>query len=204
MRRLVVLLCALSAYAYSRMRFTGRRLSLLVLLLLQQLPQFLAMIALFLIMIGISRYFPQIGLNTSIGLIMIYLGGALGLNTWLMKGFFDSIPKDMDEAAKVDGASHVQVFFTIVLPLVVPIMAVVTLLTFIMAVNDFILQSIMLRDAQQWTLAVGLYNFIAEDYGARWGPFAAGALMAAVPVILLFMFLQRYLTSGLMAGSVKG
>jgi len=141
-----VFLCALAAYVYSRMRFTGRRLSLLSLLLLQMLPQFLAIIAIFLLMIGIGRFFPEIGLNTLAGLIAIYLGGALGLNTWLMKGFFDTIPHDLDESAKIDGASHAQVFFTMILPLAAPILAVVTLLSFIVAINDFIVQSVLLTD----------------------------------------------------------
>ncbi len=199
-----VFLCALAAYVYSRMRFHGRRTSLLALLLLQMLPQFLAIIAIFLLMIGLGRFFPEIGLNTLAGLIAIYLGGALGLNTWLMKGFFDTIPHDLDESAKIDGASHVQVFFTMILPLAAPILAVITLLSFIVAINDFIVQSVLLTDERQFTLAVGLYRFIAEDYGARWGPFTAGALLAGVPIVLLFLFLQRYLTSGLIQGAVKG
>ena len=199
-----VFLCALAAYVYSRMRFIGRRTTLLALLLLQMLPQFLAIIAIFLLMVGIGRFFPEIGLNTLAGLIAIYLGGALGLNTWLMKGFFDTIPRELDEAAKVDGASHVQVFFTMVLPLATPILAVIALLTFIVGINDFIVQSVLLQDDRQATLAVGLFRFIAEDYGARWGPFAAGSLIAGLPIVLLFMFLQRYLTSGLIQGAVKG
>ncbi len=199
-----VFLCALAAYAYSRLRFQGRRMSLLALLLLQMLPQFLAIIALFLLMIGIGRYFPELGLNTLAGLIVIYLGGALGLNTWLMKGFFDTLPRDLDEAAHIDGASHAQVFFTLILPLAAPILAVVTLLSFIVAINDFIVQSVLLTDDSQYTLAVGLYRFIDEDYGARWGPFAAGALLAGLPITVLFLYLQRWLTSGLVAGAVKG
>jgi arabinogalactan oligomer / maltooligosaccharide transport system permease protein len=199
-----VFLTALSAYVYSRLRFSGRRLTLIALLLLQMLPQFLAIIAIFLLMISISRYFPQLGLNTLTGLIMIYLGGALGLNTWLMKGFFDTIPKDLDESAKVDGASHVQVFFTIILPLSAPILAVIALLSFIVSINDFMVQSVLLQREENYTLAVGLFRFIAEDYGARWGPFAAGALIAGAPIILLFMYLQRHITSGLIQGAVKG
>ncbi|TVP64119.1 MAG: sugar ABC transporter permease [Nitriliruptor sp.] len=199
-----VFLTSLSAYVYSRMQFTGRQLSLIGLLLLQMLPQFLAIIALFLIMIEIGRFFPQLGLNSLAGLIMIYLGGALGLNTWLMKGFFDSVPRELDESALVDGASHTQVFFRIVLPLVKPILAIVGLFSFVIVLNDFIVQSILLRDETTYTLPVGLYLFIAEDYGARWGPFAAGALLAAIPVVALFLALQRFIVSGLTAGAVKG
>jgi arabinogalactan oligomer / maltooligosaccharide transport system permease protein len=199
-----VFLTAMSAYVYSRLRFTGRRVSLMALLLLQMLPQFLAIIAIYLLMISIGRYFPALGLNTLVGLIMIYLGGALGLNTWLMKGFFDTIPKELDESAKVDGASHVQVFFTMILPLSAPILSVIALLSFIVSINDFMVQSVLLTHEDNFTLAVGLFRFIAEDYGARWGPFAAGALIAGAPIILLFMYLQRHITSGLIQGAVKG
>ncbi len=199
-----VFLTAMSAFVYSRMRFRGRQLSLLGLLLLQMLPQFLAIVALFLIMIELGRFFPEIGLNSLGGLILIYLGGALGLNTWLMKGFFDSVPKELDESAKVDGASHAQIFFTIILPLVKPILAIVALFSFIIALNDFLVQSVLLTSEEVYTLPVGLYLFIDQDYGARWGPFAAGALITAIPVVLLFLSLQRYIVSGLTAGSVKG
>ncbi|MGM0819582.1 MAG: sugar ABC transporter permease, partial [Actinomycetota bacterium] len=146
-----VLLTALSAYVFSRMRFSGRRTSLLGLLLLQMLPQFLAIIAIFLMMTSIGRYFPEFGLNTLAGLIAIYLGGALGLNTWLMKGFFDTVPADLDESAAVDGASHAQIFWRIIMPLVTPILAVIMLLSFIVALNDFIVQSVLLRSEEQYT-----------------------------------------------------
>lgn len=199
-----VFLCALAAYVYSRLRFAGRRPTLLGLLVLQMLPQFIAIIAIFLMMVSIGRYFPELGLNTHIGLIMVYLGGALGLNTWLMKAFFDTVPIDLDDAAKVDGASHVQVFFTIILPLAVPILAVITLLSFILSLNDFMVQRVLLTEDAQYTLPVGLYLFVSENYGQRWGPFAGGALIAGAPIVVLFLFLQRYITSGLLGGAVKG
>ena len=199
-----VFLCALAAYVYSRMRFAGRQVSLVALLILQLLPQFLAIIAIYLLMIGIARYFPAFGLNSLAGVIVIYLGGALGLNTWLMKGFFDTIPRDLDESARVDGASHVQIFFTMILPLATPILAVIALLSFIVSINDFMVQSVLLTQEENFTLAVGLFRFIAEDYGARWGPFAAGALLAGAPIVVLFLFLQRYIATGLISGAVKG
>jgi arabinogalactan oligomer/maltooligosaccharide transport system permease protein len=136
----------------------------------------------------------------------VYLGGAMGVNTWLMKGFFDTIPTDLDESARVDGASHNQIFFQIVFPLVRPILAVVFLLGFIFLVNDFILARAVLGlgDEQNYTLAVGLWNFVSDRFAARWGLFAAGALLAAIPIIVLFQFLQRYIVSGLTQGAVKG
>lgn len=119
-----VFLSALAAYAFSRMRFRGRRVGLLALLLIQMFPQFLAIVAIFLIFTKVTDLWPVIGFNTSWGLMLLYLGTALGVNTWLMKGFFDTLPKELDESATMDGASHVQVFFRIMLPLVAPILAV--------------------------------------------------------------------------------
>lgn len=199
-----VFLCALAAYPFSRMRFKGRRTGLLTLLLVQMFPQLLAMIALFLLMVNLSSLFPAVGFGTKTGLLLVYLGGALGLNTWLMKGFFDTLPKDLDESARVDGATHAQIFFRIILPLAAPVLAVIGLLAFIATVNDFLIASILLRNEQDFTLAVGLSRFIQEQYGQRWGPFAAGALMGGLPIVALFMYLQRYLVSGLTAGAVKG
>jgi arabinogalactan oligomer/maltooligosaccharide transport system permease protein len=197
------MLCALAAYAFSRMRFKGRRTGLLSILLVQMFPQILAVVALFAIMQNIGRAFPTVGLGTQAGLILIYLGGALGVNTWLMKGFFDSIPRSLDEAARIDGATHWQIFSRLILPLAAPILAVVALLTFILILNDFILASVMLNDVDEYTLAVGLFRFIDGQYGANWGAFTAGALLAAIPVVFLFQFLQRFIVSGLTAGSVK-
>lgn len=200
---LTVFLGALAAYAFSRMRFTGRRAGLLTLLLVQMFPQFLAVVAIFLLMVAISDVFPAIGLGTHIGLIMIYLGGALGVNTFLMYGFFNTIPTSIDEAAKIDGAGHARTFFTIVLPLVVPILAVVGLLSFIGTTSEFVIASIMLTDPEAQTLAVGLYSLISGFQSQNWGVFAAGAVLAALPVMLLFLFLQKYIVGGLTAGSVK-
>ena len=199
-----VFLCALAAYAFSRLRFRGRRVGLLTLLLVQMFPQLLAMVAIYLLMLDIDDIFPSIGLGTRAGLILVYLGGALGVNTWLMKGFFDTIPIELDESAKVDGASHLQIFFRIVLPLVAPILAVVGLLSFILTINEFVLASVLLQDTKDFTLAVGLFRFVGDRYGSRWGPFTAGALMGGVPVIVVWLFLQRYVVTGLTRGAVKG
>lgn len=199
-----VLLCALAAFAFSRMRFAGRRPGLLFLLLVQMFPLLLAVVALFLLFSALGDIFPAIGLGRRESLILVYLGGALGVNTWLMKGFFDTIPRDLDESAVIDGASHVQIFFRIVLPLAAPIIAVIGLLAFVTAFNDFLLAKVLLSGEQNFTLAVGLQQYIADQYGARWGPFAAGAVIGAIPTIALFMYLQRYLVSGLTSGAVKG
>jgi arabinogalactan oligomer/maltooligosaccharide transport system permease protein len=197
-----VFLCALAAYSFSRMRFTGRRSGLLTLLLVQMFPQLLAVVAIFLLLSTIGDIFPVLGLNSQLGLIMIYLGGALGVNTFLMYGFFNTIPSEIDEAAKIDGAGHARIFFTIILRLVAPILAVVTLLSFIGITGDFVIASTVLIDPDKQTLAVGLYQFVSTDAKA-WGVFAAGAVLAAILPMALFLSLQRFIVGGLTAGSVK-
>jgi arabinogalactan oligomer/maltooligosaccharide transport system permease protein len=198
-----VLLGALAAYAFSRMRFTGRRQGLFGLILVQMFPQLLAVVAIYALMRGISQVFPAIGLDTLIGLIMIYLGGALGVNTYLMYGFFNTVPASIDEAAKIDGAGHARIFFTIILPLVAPILAVIGLLSFIGTTNDFLLASVILNSPDKLTLAVGLFRYVSEETNTNYPVFAAGAVLAAIPVMALFLYLQKYIVSGLTAGSVK-
>jgi arabinogalactan oligomer / maltooligosaccharide transport system permease protein len=199
-----VLLGALGAYAFSRMRFKGRRAALMTLLLVQIFPAFLALSAIYYIMTQITEVAPFIGKGTLIGLILVYTGGAMGVNSWLIKGFFDTIPKELDESAMIDGASHPQIFFKIILPLAVPALAVVFMLSFIGLLNEFIIAATLLSDPEKQTLAVGLFNFIGTDFAQKWGPFTAGALLAAVPVVVIFIYLQKYIVSGLVAGSVKG
>jgi len=201
---LQVTVATASAYAFSRIHFKGRRLSLGGLLLLQMFPQILSFIALFLIMQNIGKVFPFMGTGTWAGLILIYLGGAMGFNTYLLKGFFDTIPRELDEAATVDGASANQIFVKIILPLAAPMLAVVMLLAFIGLMNDFLFASIFLTKSNQMTLAVGLRSLINGRYASNWGIFAAGALCAALPVVVMFQLLQRYIVEGLSAGSVKG
>jgi arabinogalactan oligomer/maltooligosaccharide transport system permease protein len=198
-----VLFCAMGAYAFSRMRFTGRRVGLMSLLVLQMFPQLLAITAIFLLMIQISDVFPAIGLGTHAGLIMIYLGGALGVNTFLMYGFFNTVPMAIDEAAKIDGAGHARVFFTIMLPLVVPILVVIGLLTFIGTIGEFAIASVVLTDPNQQTVAIGLFQLVSGFQSQNWGIFCAGAVLAALPVMVFFLVSQRYIAGGLVSGSVK-
>lgn len=198
-----LLFSALAAYAFSRFRFTGRRGGLLALLLIQMFPQFLALVALYLMFTDIGEVIPAVGLDTIPGYILMMCGGSLG-QVWLIKGFFDSIPKSLDEAAIMDGASHVQVFFRIILPLVRPILAVCGLLVFVGVIAEFLMASIFLRDAGNKTLATGLYGLIDADRSNNLGVFAAGAILTAIPVVLLFLWLQRFIVGGITAGGVKG
>jgi arabinogalactan oligomer/maltooligosaccharide transport system permease protein len=198
-----VFLGAMAAYAFSRMRFRGRRIGLLSLMLIQMFPQFLAVVAIFLLLSAISDVFPALGLGSQLGLILVYLGGALGVNTYLMYGFFNTVPVSIDEAAKLDGASHAQIFFSIILRLVAPILAVVGLLSFIASTGEYVIASVVLTDPSSQTLAVGLYTFVSQQFSNNWSIFAAGAVLAALPVVALFLALQKYIVGGLTAGSVK-
>ncbi len=201
---LVVALTSLAAFAFSRFRFRLRQPLLRTVLLVQVFPNILAVTALYLILLTIGRIYPGFGLNSHFGLILVYLGGAMGFNTWLMKGFFDTIPRDLDEAAYIDGASSWYTFTRVIFPLVRPILAVIFILTFIGTYADYLLARVMLTDKMQYTVAVGLSLFIGDQYSQRWNLFAAGALMAALPTLILFYLIQNQLQSGLTVGAVKG
>jgi arabinogalactan oligomer / maltooligosaccharide transport system permease protein len=199
-----IFLSICAAYAFSRMRFKGRRVGLMALLLIQMFPQFLAIVTIFMIFTTVTDLWPAFGFNEPWGLLILYLGGALGVNTWLMKGFLDTVPKELDESATMDGASHVQAFFRIILPLVAPILAVTALIAFIGTINEFLMASVFLTDPESKTLAVGLYGMIAGDRNVNFGMFAAGTLLTALPTVGVFLWLQKYIVSGLTAGAVKG
>ena len=199
-----VLMGAAAAYAFSRFRFVGRRASLTSLLIIQMFPQTVAFVAVFLLLLGLGEVVPALGINSKLALICVYLGGALGANTFLMYGFFNSIPIEIDESAKIDGATHAQIFWRLIVPLVTPVLAVVGLLAFVSAFGDFILARIVLTSEENWTLAVGMYQWVSNQLTSRWGLFAAGSVIASIPVLALFLSLQRYIVGGLTQGSVKG
>ena len=201
---LTTMLGALAAYAFSRFRFKGRRLGMMTLLLIQMFPQFAAVAAIYLLVYNLGNIYSVLGLNSVIAVIVVYLGGSMGVQAWLMKGFFDTIPTELDESARVDGATPAQIFWGVVLPLAAPVLVVVALISFVFTLNEFVIASALLQTNKHFTLPVGLYGFINQNYGQHWGPFAAGSLMAMIPVTALFLFLQRWIVSGLTAGSVKG
>jgi ABC-type maltose transport system permease subunit len=260
---------ALAAYSFSRLRWRGRRLGLITILLVQMFPSFLAFVALFLLLDTLEetfgeaiqtelwviaillalvaafvvwtlnrasseatstarRYgwvlagfallvvvwaiinpgygvtvFPKIGLGTHTGLILVYLAGSIGVNTWLIKGFMDSIPTSLDEAAKVDGATEWDVFAKIILPLSQPILIVIFILTFVNLYNEFILAAILIQDVEQFTYATGLALFVDSDYAAKWGQLSAAAVIGTTPILILYWSLQDRIVSALQ-GAVKG
>ena len=197
------LMSAAGAFAFSRMRFKGRRPGLLALVLLQMFPQILAITAIFILMTEIGEVFPQFGIGTVAGLILIYLGGSLGVNTYLMKGFFDTIPVEIDESAKIDGASHVRIFFGLILRLAAPVLVVVFFVSFTFVFNELAIAQTLLPETSNTTLAVGLNTYVSGNL-QEWGKFAAGALIGAIPMIAVFAVAQKYLVTGMTAGAVKG
>ena len=200
----VILVC-FTAYAFSRFDFNCKRMGLLSFMVLQILPVTSAMIAFYAlgVLLGLVQKYPHQYL------IAIYVGTAIPANTYLVKGYFDNIPKELDEAAYIDGAGKLTTFFRVVMPLALPILAVQALWAFMTPLQDFIMAKLIIRDPKDMTLAVGLQTLISGGSGNSGAPseftkFAAGALLIAVPISLLFIFLQKYLVSGLTAGSTKG
>ena len=199
-----VMLAAMAAFAFSRFRFTGRRIGLLSLLAVQVFPQFLAFVAIFLILDQVGEIFPALGLNTHLGLMLVYLGGAIGFNTFLIKGFMDSVPDSLDESARVDGASPWTIFWRIIMPLTRPALAVIFIITFVITFSEFVLARTLLTSVSQLTFAVGLQTFTLADYASKWGQLAAGAVIGSLPIVLTFLIFQRAIVSGLTQGAVKG
>jgi len=198
-----VFLSLLAAYAFSRFRFRGRRGGMLAVLLIMMFPAILSMIAVYTMIAGLGEAVPMLGLNTLAGYIAVLMGGAFG-QVWLIKGFFDTIPKELDEAAIIDGASHWQAFYKILVPSMTPILATTLLLALVGSMSEFLIGSIFLTDDSKKTLAVGMYGMFSSDRSNNLGVFAAGSVMVMLPVIILYQFLQRYIVGGSTAGAVKG
>ncbi len=194
----------MAAYAFSRMRFSGRVTLLKAILLIQVFPTLVTIVALYVLVFQIGEIVPRLGLNTHAGLIMVYLGGSMGINIWLMKGFMDTIPRAIDESGMVDGATHFQIFYYLLLPLLRPILVVIGILSSIGTYGDFILAKILLNDVNKYTLMVGLQIFTAGQFDQKWGVFAAGALLGALPIMIIYIALQDQIAGGLTAGAVKG
>jgi ABC-type maltose transport system permease subunit len=194
----------LAAYAFSRFRFRGRQSMLKGLLLIQVFPALLALVAIFLMISQIGDVVSAIGLNSHASLILVYMGGAMGINIWLMKGFLDAIPRDIDESAMVDGATHWQIFTLLILPLLRPILIVIGILNYIGTYGEFVLARVLLKGSEQYTLMVGLQVFAGAQFDQRWGLFAAGVLIGALPIMIIYLALQDQIVGGLTQGAVKG
>ncbi len=192
------LITGFTAYAFSRYRFKGRTYGLYAFLLLQMFPVLMAMVALYILLNTIGL------LDSLVGLIIIYVGGSIPMNAFLVKGYFDTLPQELDESAKMDGAGHFRIFFQILLPLAKPILAVVALFNFMSPFMDFILPRIVLRSPEKYTLALGLFNFVNDQFANNFTRFAAGAILIAVPIATVYLFLQKYLIGGLASGATKG
>ncbi|MCD6450657.1 MAG: ABC transporter permease subunit [Thermotogaceae bacterium] len=194
---------ALAAYPFSRMKFWGRRYGIMFLLLIQMFPAIMYMVALYGMLSFIGKIFPWLGLDSLGGLIFVYLGN-IAFNMFLIKGFYDTIPSSLEESAMIDGATRFQTFWRIIVPLASPILAVVVILTFMGTFNEFVLARIILQDVKNYTYALGLWSFSVGPYETQWGLFTAAALLGMLPMVILFLSLQRFLISGLTKGSVKG
>lgn len=195
---LSVMLIATTAYAFSRFRFYGKKYGLMALLLIQMFPAQMSFVALFFLLLKIGI------LNTLQGLVLVFLGGGIPFNAWLFKGYIDGLPRDLEESAYVDGATRWQAFYKVILPLTRPMMAVIFIFQVIGIYNDFILTNFLISDSNNYTVAVGLRQFIFGQFGQNWNDFAAGAVIASIPILVLFLIAQRWLVSGLAAGAVKG
>jgi ABC-type maltose transport system permease subunit len=201
---LVVMITTLSAYAISRFRFVGRPHLVRGILIINVFPGVVSMVALYSMIQQVGVHFPLISLDSHASLIVIYVSGAMGINVLLVKGFLDSIPTELDEAALIDGASHWLVFWRIIIPLAKPIMVTISILTFMAIYGDFVLPRILINSTDKLTVMVGLNLFQAERFAQDWGVFTAGAILAAIPVICAYLVLQKYIISGLTTGSIKG
>ena len=180
-----------TAYAFSRFRFKGKKNGLMLFMLLQMIPQFSALTAIFVLgqMLGL--------INSHWLLILIYVGGQIPMNAYLLKGYMDSIPMDLDESARIDGASRTRIFFQIILPLSRPMLAVVAMNGFTGPLGDFALSSVILREPEAYTLPIGLYKLVSDKMGASYTTFAAGAILISIPIVIAFLSLQKTLCIGI-------
>ncbi|MGL6314183.1 sugar ABC transporter permease [Vibrio sp. WXL103] len=187
----------LTAFVFSRYRFRGKRNVLMGVLVIQMFPAFLSMTAIYVLLSKLNL------IDTYAGLLVVYVAGSLPFQTWLVKGFFDAIPTSLDEAAKIDGAGHLTIFFDIILPLAKPILVFIALMSFTGPWMDFILPTLILRSEEKMTIAIGIFSWISSNSAENYTLFAAGSLLVAVPITLLFVATQKHITTGLVSGAVK-
>ena len=197
-----LLLSTTASFALARMRFRGKRQVLTGLMLMQMFPAVLALVALYTIFDRIGSAFPMLGLNTHASLVLAYSGG-IAMHVWTLKGYYETLPAEIEEAARVDGATPWQAFRRVLLPMALPILVVVFILAFIGAIIEYPVASVLLTQQDQLTLAVGSKLFVHE-HNFHWGDFAAAAILSGLPITVVFLLAQRWMISGLAAGGVKG
>ncbi len=200
---ITMMITCMSGYVMSRFRFKGRRAMMSAILILNVFPSILGMVALFTMIQQIGSYVEFLGLDTHGALLMIYISGGMGINALMVKSYIDSIPKELDESAWVEGASNWQTFRYVIFPMIIPIVITVGVLSFIAAYGDFVIARVLLKSSDQLTVMVGLMLFGNIRFDVDFGRICAGAVIAALPIILIYTPLQKYVISGLTAGSVK-
>ncbi|MBU0935898.1 MAG: sugar ABC transporter permease [Spirochaetes bacterium] len=199
---LTLLIVSFTGFAYSRFRFKGRKASLMAIMLIQTIPAFAGITAYFTMHSIIQNYAPWV--TRQLMLILIYSGGGIAGNTFVLKGYIDSISTELDDAARIDGCSNMQVYRLIIMPIAKPMLAIIALWSFIGPFMDYMLPAILLNRPQDYTLASGLFTLMNDFRTMNQPAFAAGGLLTAVPIVALFMVLQKQLVSGLAKGAVKG
>ncbi len=192
-----LVLTSLAAYAFARLRFTGRKYGLMALLVLQVFPNSMAVAGYYILIYKFGL------VDSSLALIFVLAGGS-AFNIWLLKSYIDGIPVELDEAALVDGANQFQVFYKVILPLAMPQLAVLFLFSFIATYSEYVITSIFLQTPGKMTLSLGLQSFISDQFAAHWTMFSAAAVISSLPIMVVFMCLQRFIQNGLVAGGVKG
>jgi len=186
-----------AAYAFSRMRFSGRRQTLIGLMICQMFPGFMAIVALY-TLLGWAGL-----IDTHLGLIVLYAGGAIPFSIWLLKGYFDSVPVEIEESAMIDGATKFQAFTRILLPLARPILYVVGLINFLGPYAEYLLAQVVITSGSKWTLAMGMRSLTVSQFATDWPTFSAVSVLTAVPIVIVFLSAEKYIVSGLTTGAIK-
>ncbi|MDE2048379.1 MAG: maltose ABC transporter permease MalG [Betaproteobacteria bacterium] len=199
---IIVAISTTAAYAFARLKFRYKERVLDAMLLLQMFPAVLALVAIYAIFDAIGRYVPWLGVETHGSVILAYVGG-VAMHVWTIRGYFETVPLEIEENAKVDGATHWQTFRYVLLPMAVPILTVVFVLAFIGCIIEYPIASVLLREESHLTLAVGSKYYL-HDQKYLWGDFAAAAVLSGLPITAVFLLAQRRIVSGLTAGGVKG
>ena len=199
---LVIIIVSFTGYAYSRYRFKGKKASLMTVMLIQTIPVFVGITAYFTMYSIASDIIP--GFTRQMMLILIYAGGGIASNTVILKGYLDSISTELDDAAKIDGCSSMKIYRLIIMPIARPMLAIIGLWSFIGPFGDYLLPKVLLNSSADYTLAAGLQTLITDERTINQPAFTAGALLTAIPIVILFIALQKQLVSGLSNGATKG